>query len=131
MKKSKAKNRKRAAAVAGAAICSAHVDRLYKAVANYVKKGGGKLIIVGGVEIQEWPGEGEHKFRVAIRCLGRKPSFVAPNESSSPAADKLLQEYFRLTGKHLCKSRARKVSDAELKKVAAKCYPEYVNPLAG
>lgn len=53
-----------------------HVDRLYKAVQNYIESGGGKLVVVGGIGIQEWPGEGTYSFRVAIRCSGRKPEFA-------------------------------------------------------
>jgi hypothetical protein len=48
-------------------------DRLYNAVQNYVEKRGGKLVVVGGIEIQEWPTDPEFCFRVAVKCLGRKP----------------------------------------------------------
>ena len=52
-----------------------HVDRLYKAVAHYVEKTGGKLVVIGGIQVQEWPGDGAHKFVLGIKCLGRKPSY--------------------------------------------------------
>lgn len=52
-----------------------HVDRLYKAVANYVKMVGGSVVVIGGVQIQQWPGDGEFRFTVGIRCSGRKPDF--------------------------------------------------------
>lgn len=52
-----------------------HLDRLYKAVAYYVEKTGGKLVVVGGVQVQAWPGEGPYKFVLGIKCLGRKPSY--------------------------------------------------------
>ena len=52
-----------------------HVDRLYKAVAHYVEKTGGKLVVIGGIQVQEWPGEGAYKFVLGIKCLGRKPSY--------------------------------------------------------
>jgi hypothetical protein len=55
-----------------------HVDQLYKAVDAYVKKNGGKLVIVGGIQIQEWPGDGAMVFHVAVKCLGRKPAFNEP-----------------------------------------------------
>lgn len=61
-------------------LMAAHVDRLYKAVANYIEKGGGKLVVIGGVELQDW-GEGIGKFRLAIRCLGRKPKFAASEKN--------------------------------------------------
>lgn len=55
--------------------CSPHVDRLYKAVQNYVEKGGGKLIVIGGIAVQEWPNDNALVFHVAVKCMGRKPKF--------------------------------------------------------
>lgn len=49
------------------------VDRLYVAVQKYVENRGGKLMVIGGVEVQNWD-EGAFKFRVAVRCLGRIPA---------------------------------------------------------
>ena len=57
-----------------------HEANLYEAVARYVEHGKGKLLIIGGIEVQEWPGEPLGKFRVAISCLGRKPKFAAPKK---------------------------------------------------
>ena len=54
-----------------------HVDRLYKAVAHYVEKTGGKLVVIGGIQIIEWPKDGIGTFTLGIRCLGRKPQFAA------------------------------------------------------
>ena len=59
--------------------CSAHVDRLYKAVQNYVEKNGGKLAVIGGITIQEWPADSAMVFHVAVKCCGRKPVWVEPN----------------------------------------------------
>lgn len=53
------------------------VDRLYKAVDFYVRAKGGSLVIVGGIQIQEWPGDPVGKFTVGVQCLGRKPEFPA------------------------------------------------------
>lgn len=73
--KSKSKpERKKRGGSSRAAHCSAHVDRLYKAVQNYVEKGGGKLIVIGGIAVQEWPQDNAHVFHVAVKCLGRKPT---------------------------------------------------------
>ena len=47
-------------------------DILLDAVAKFVDKRGGKIAVIGGIEIQDW-GEGEYKFRVAVRCSGRRP----------------------------------------------------------
>jgi len=46
---------------------------LYKAVENYVKSKGGNLVVIGGIQIQQWPGDGEYKFTVGIQCVGHKP----------------------------------------------------------
>lgn len=59
-------------------IIDPHIDRLYKAVQHYVEKGGGKLVIVGGIALQEWPGDNKGVFHVAVKCLGRKPVFNPP-----------------------------------------------------
>ena len=53
---------------------SKEIDDLYSAVNAYVKSIGGSIIVIGGIEIQEWPLESEFKFRVAVHCLGRKPT---------------------------------------------------------
>ncbi len=58
---------------------SKDVDRLYKAIEHYVNQHGGNLIVIGGIEIQEWPGDVTGKFKVAINCLGKKPTFCAPD----------------------------------------------------
>lgn len=47
-------------------------DRLLMAVANWVKVAGGKALMFGGIELQDFH-EGKYKFRVAVRCVGRRP----------------------------------------------------------
>jgi hypothetical protein len=54
--------------------------RLYRAVANYVEKNGGVVIVAGGIEIQEWPERGRFNFSVAVKCTGRKPKLAAAKE---------------------------------------------------
>lgn len=51
------------------------IDRLYNAVAYYVKKSGGTVVVAGGIEIQRWPEDRKGQFRVAIKCLGKAPDF--------------------------------------------------------
>lgn len=51
-----------------------HVDQLYKAVQNYVEHGGGKLIAIGGIQIQEWPTDSKSVFHISVKCLGKKPT---------------------------------------------------------
>jgi len=58
---------------------SAHINRLYKAVQNYVEKSGGNLVVIGGISVQEWSSDNAMTFHVAVKCSGRKPSFVEPN----------------------------------------------------
>lgn len=48
-------------------------SQLYRAVRRYVESKGGSLLVIGGIETQEWPGERELMFRVAVKCMGRKP----------------------------------------------------------
>lgn len=52
-----------------------HIGRLYKAVDHYVKKSGGSIVVIGGIQIQQWPHDGEYRFTVAIKCSGTKPPF--------------------------------------------------------
>jgi hypothetical protein len=49
------------------------VDALYTAVKNYVEESGGKILVLGGIEVQVWPEDKKGQFRVAIKCLGKKP----------------------------------------------------------
>ena len=51
-------------------------ERLYKAVAAYVEKNGGTVVVAGGIQIQEWPGDGEFRYTVAVKCSGRRPKFA-------------------------------------------------------
>jgi hypothetical protein len=53
-----------------------HVDRLYKAVLNYVKKSGGKVDSISGVQIQDFANGID--FSVIIRCTGAIPEFAKP-----------------------------------------------------
>jgi hypothetical protein len=48
-------------------------SQLYRAVVRYVESKGGSIFVIGGVQIQEWPGEFSGNFRLAVKCTGRKP----------------------------------------------------------
>lgn len=52
------------------------IDEIYDAVKRYVELHGGKLVVIGGLEIQQWPTDPPMTFRVAVRCTGKKPHFV-------------------------------------------------------
>lgn len=66
-----------------AALFPAHVLRLYKAAAHYVKKCGGSVILASGVQVQQWPGSKRGEFVLGIKCLGRKPTY----SDGSPSGD--------------------------------------------
>ena len=51
-----------------------HVDRLYKAVQNYVEHYGGSVVVVGGVQLQKWPQDNEYVFHISVKCCGREPT---------------------------------------------------------
>lgn len=53
-----------------------HLERLWKAVQNYVEKEGGKLVVIGDVQILKWPGDGQFNFTVGVKCTGRVPDFA-------------------------------------------------------
>ncbi len=81
--KTKANNGKRQRGLPPA-TCSAQIEELYKAVQKYVESGGGKLVVIGGIAIQDWPTDNPMVFNVAVKCCGRKPSFVATNDQALP-----------------------------------------------
>ena len=54
------------------------VIELQNAVQRFVEANGGKLIVVGAIEIQEWPNDLKYNFRVAVQCTGRRPTIDSP-----------------------------------------------------
>lgn len=52
------------------------VDALYKAVQAWVEHNGGKLVVIGGIQVQQWPQDREFIFHVAVKCMGRLPKFT-------------------------------------------------------
>lgn len=55
-------------------------EHLYKAVVDYVHSKGGKVLVIGGVEIQQFPGDRKFNYRIAIRITGKKPVMTNPEE---------------------------------------------------
>jgi len=49
------------------------VMKLYKAVKEYIESRGGKAVMAGGVEAQEWPGDRVYNYYLAIKIMGIKP----------------------------------------------------------
>ena len=52
------------------------VNALYKAVQRYVKANKGVILVIGGVQVIEWPGDGPWSYTVGIKCLGKKPEYA-------------------------------------------------------
>ena len=66
--------------------------QLYRAIRRYVESGGGNILVIGGIEVQQWPGDPAHAYRVAVKITGKKPVFAAQqfmlkSESEGPAAE--------------------------------------------
>lgn len=69
--------------MSSAAKKSDATEALYDAVVAYVEAHGGKLAVIGGVQIQEWPGDRSATFVVAVKCTGRKPKFALDPEKAT------------------------------------------------
>jgi hypothetical protein len=47
---------------------------LMDAATAYIEGNGGKVIVIGGIEIQKWPLDNTFKFCIGIRFTGKKPT---------------------------------------------------------
>jgi hypothetical protein len=47
---------------------------LLVAASRFIRAKGGSLLIIGPIEVQEWPEDRAGMFRLAVKCLGRKPN---------------------------------------------------------
>ena len=52
-------------------------DNLYKAVANYVKLQGGNILVIGGVQVIDFPGSLKYNWTLGIPCTGTPPKYAA------------------------------------------------------
>lgn len=54
------------------------VSQLYRAVRRYVNHHNGSIVVVGGIEVGEYPPDGKilPTYDVRIRCFGRLPKFA-------------------------------------------------------
>ena len=80
-------NRKQAVRIEG----NDAISRLYRAVLRYVESKGGKLLVIGGIQVQRWPEDGEYNFRIAVKCTGSMPEYsnvMAQTISAEAKADK-------------------------------------------
>ena len=55
-------------------------DKLYLTVQEYIENRGGKVLVIGGVQIVQYPSNAKHKYSIAIKFLGRKPSLIKEEE---------------------------------------------------
>jgi hypothetical protein len=53
-------------------------ERLFKAVANYVKVYGGKVLVTGNVHIIKFPGDLKLNWTFGVRCTGLPPKTMEP-----------------------------------------------------
>jgi len=47
------------------------VSQLYRAVIRYVESHGGNIVVIEGVQLQEWGGP--YRFSIAVKCAGKRP----------------------------------------------------------
>lgn len=69
------------------------VDQLYEAVRVFVDASGGKVLVVGGVEVISWPGDPVFRFTLGIRCTGTPP---AAQKEATPLENDLENSLDRL-----------------------------------
>jgi hypothetical protein len=67
--------------------CPAHVERLYKAVAHYLDKCGGRAVVAGGIQIIQWPSDKPGQFTVGVKVMGRKPTFTDGSDAAHGTAN--------------------------------------------
>lgn len=53
--------------------------KLYKAIQEYIEGRGGKVLVIGGVQILHYPGDPKYKYFISIQFTGRSPS-VQPSD---------------------------------------------------
>ena len=54
---------------------------LLAAARDYIEAHNGKLVVLGPIELQHWPDDSRHTFRLAIRFTGKPPKQPTPQEA--------------------------------------------------
>lgn len=54
-------------------------SQLYRAVIRYVESKGGRAVVIGGVQVQQWSGDRGLNFVLGVRCMGTKPKATPDN----------------------------------------------------
>jgi hypothetical protein len=49
------------------------LDGLLEAANAYILANGGKVVVIGPVELQKWPEDNRSTFRIAVRFTGKPP----------------------------------------------------------
>jgi hypothetical protein len=52
--------------------------QLYRAVRRYIKSKGGSILVIGGIEVQQFPGDNAGVYRLAVKFMGKKPERSEP-----------------------------------------------------
>jgi len=59
-------------------------DRLYSALANYVKVRGGSVVVAGGVQVIQYVNSPKYRWSVEILCTGVPPQKEAAEQKMHP-----------------------------------------------
>lgn len=51
-------------------------DRLYRAVCAYVESKGGTALVVGGIQVIQWPTDAKFNYTLGIKVTGKVPEFA-------------------------------------------------------
>ncbi len=51
-------------------------DRLYRAACAYIKSKGGTSIVVGGIQVIQWPTDSKYNYTLGIKITGKLPDFA-------------------------------------------------------
>ena len=54
--------------------------QLYRAVRRYVESKKGSLVVIGGIRVEHWPGDNEHVYHIAVKCMGCKPEMAGDTD---------------------------------------------------
>jgi hypothetical protein len=58
-------------------------DRLYVAIKEYIENRGGKVVVIGGIEIQQRAGALPYNYAIAVQFTGTKPKPIEEGEDET------------------------------------------------
>lgn len=59
-------------------------SQLYRAVRRYVETRGGNIVVIGGVQVQQWPTDARSCFYLAVKCSGSAPKKPQRSDAEAP-----------------------------------------------